>query len=351
MIGLIMAGGAGTRFWPLSKKDIAKQYLKIFGEKSLIQLTYERLRLMLEPSDIYVVTTIDQRSQIHDNLPELKRENIIIEPCAMNTAACINYSANYLKTRYRLEETLLIVPADHLIDNLEEFVFKIEEGKKFAQNGYHVIFGIMPTYPATGYGYIQAGQPVSPVAFHVEHFKEKPNIETAKSFLENGSFFWNCGIFFWSLQTILKSFERYYKEGYDILKQISDLEYKPENYYKIKALYKKLPRIPVDIAVMEKTDKRVVLPMKLNWNDVGSYKSMHEVMDKDLNGNYAQQKYIAINSKDNLLLSKKLVCCIDIDNIVVVETDDVILILPKESSEKVKEVVEEVKNRNLKSLL
>ncbi|MDX9869977.1 MAG: mannose-1-phosphate guanylyltransferase [Candidatus Cloacimonadales bacterium] len=351
MIGLIMAGGAGTRFWPLSRKNKAKQYLRLFGDKSLIQLTFERLNKFIKTEDIYVITTIDQRKMVHEHLPLLEKKNVIIEPYAMNTAACIGYSVNYLNTLYEPDETLLIVPSDHLIDDLDEFTQKIRLGERFAKEDNHIIFGITPTYPATGYGYIHAGQVVSNSVFHVKQFKEKPNLALAQEFISTGEYFWNCGIFLWTLKTIISSFQKNYAEGYTILEEIKQLEYKSENFYKIRSLYKKLPRIPIDIAIMEKAENRLVLPLNLNWSDIGSWKSLHEVVDKDDDQNYIPNKHIAINANNNLIVSKKLVCCIDVDNLIVTETEDAILILPIEASEKVKEIVKQIEEQGLKEYL
>lgn len=343
MIGLIMAGGSGTRFWPLSRKTMAKQYLKLFDNQSLIQMTFKRLNQFIKSDDIYVITTIDQHRQVHEHLPELPKKNIIIEPYAMNTAACIAYSVNYLNRLYTDNTDLLIVPSDQLIDNMALFKNSVTNARELSQQGYHVVFGIKPSYPATGYGYIEQGQALSNTMFHVKQFKEKPDLPTAEHFISSGNFHWNCGIFLWTLKTISQSFKTYYSEGSHILEQINRYDYQVENYFKIRSLYKSLPKMPVDIAIMEKVNLRAVVPLDLKWSDVGSWYSLHEVLDKDDMNNHFSGNHVSINSHNNLMVSKKLITCVDVDNLVVVETEDAILIIPRSSSERVKNLVEEMK--------
>ncbi len=351
MIGLIMAGGSGTRFWPLSRKKMAKQYLSIFNEKSLIQLTFERLNQLIKAEDIYVITTIDQHRIVHEHLPQLPKKNIIIEPYAMNTAACIAYSVNYLNRFYSDSTDLLIVPSDQLIDDYKLFNSSVISALELSQKGFHVVFGIKPSYPATGYGYIEQGQAINPSMFHVKQFKEKPDQKTAEMFISSGSFHWNCGIFLWTLKTINSSFRKYYAEGSQILDQINLFNYQTENFFKIRSLYKSLPKMPVDIAIMEKAEQRAVVPLNLKWSDVGSWYSLHEVLDKDMDNNHFSSNSISINSHNNLVISKKLITCVDVDNLVIVETDDSILILPRGSSEKVKLLVEKMKADKLTQYL
>jgi mannose-1-phosphate guanylyltransferase len=351
MIGLIMAGGSGTRFWPLSRKNNPKQFLNLFENKSMIQMTYQRLITFIANEDIYVITTIDQARLVNQHLPQLPKKNIIIEPYAMNTAACVAYSVNYLNTLYPGDTDLLIVPSDQLIKEADIFKDSISKAVTLSQKGYHVVFGIEPTYPATGYGYIEKGALIEDQMFHVKHFKEKPDKHTAHTFIKTGNFFWNCGMFLWKLSTITGSFHKNYSEGMEILDEITTFDYRIEQYFKIRALYRKLPKLPIDIAIMEKVDQRAIVPLRIHWSDVGSWYSLHEVSEKDDNENKFFSEHISINSKNNLIYSKKLVCMVDTEDLIVVETDDSILVLPRTSSEKVKDVVEEIKQRKLNSLL
>lgn len=351
MISLIMAGGSGTRFWPLSRKSNPKQFLNLFNNQSMIQLTYQRLIQFTANEDIFVITTIDQARLVHEHLPQLPKANIIIEPYAMNTAACVAYSINYLIKKYPADTDVLIVPSDQLIKEEDIFKTSIIKALTLSQQGYHVVFGITPTYPATGYGYIEKGKQIDKDMFHVKQFKEKPDQQTAEGFLSTGNFFWNCGMFLWKLDIIKASFHRYYAEGMEILEQISSYNYRIEEYFKIRSLYKKLPRLPIDIAIMEKTSDRALVPLNISWSDVGSWYSLHEVSNQDQENNTFFSEHISLNSNNNLVFSKKLVCMVDVQDLILVETEDSILVLPRNSSEKVKNIVDTLKEKQLKKYL
>lgn len=340
MIGLIMAGGSGTRFWPLSRKNYPKQFIRLFDNKSMIQLTYDRLLKLVNNEDIFVITTLEQHRLVQEHLPNLPKKNIILEPYAMNTSACVAYSIEYLLSLYNEQEDLLILPSDQLIENIDIFINSIQSGQQLSQDSYHVVFGIQPTYPATGYGYIELGNMISQGMFHVKQFKEKPDLQRAQSFLESGNFFWNCGIFLWKLKTIQESFQQFYPEGMKIIDQIKQHHYKIEAFFKIRSLYRKLPKLPIDISIMENVEKRAVIPMNVKWSDVGSWYSLDELMKKGEFNNYSSNDLFAIRSESNFVMTNKPVALIDIDDIVLVETDDIIMVTRKKSSEKVKEMVD-----------
>lgn len=351
MIGLIMAGGSGTRFWPLSRKNHPKQFLKLFDQKSMIQLTYDRLLHLVDNNDIYVITTVDQHRLVHEHLPQLPIKNIILEPYAMNTTACIAYSVQYLLSLYQEQEDLLILPSDQLIENLDIFTQSIQMSLALSQDSYHVVFGIQPTYPATGYGYIECGTEIETGMFHVKQFKEKPDQQRAQAFLDQGNFYWNCGIFLWKLKTIQDSLLNNYADGMTLINEISKYQFKMENYFRIRSLYRRLPKLPIDISIMEKVEKRAVIPMNIKWSDVGSWYSLDELMEKDEQGNYSNHKFFAIRSNSNFIMSNKPVAFIDIDDIVLVETEDIIMVTRKKSSEKVKEMVDCLINQGHKELI
>ncbi len=347
MICLIMAGGAGTRFWPLSKKNLPKQYLNISGEKSLIRQTYERIDNFVKTEDVYVVTTEDQIDLVQQHIPELPMENIIIEPFGKNTAPCIGLSSAYLKNKYAKDKLVLTVPADHIIENTEEFQKTVKKASVAARKGQLVTFGIVPTYPATGYGYIESGYIYEKGMFHVKQFKEKPDQKTAQLFIDQRNFYWNSGIFLWSLGTILKSFETFLPEVNSIMSEINAL-WKDKGYHvSIDDLYAKMPKIPIDIGIMEKATQRVVIPVEMGWSDVGSWQALYDISMKDNNLTHSKTNYKSINSSSNFIYCNKLVSLIDIKDLVVVETDQVLFICPKSSSEKVKEMVQLLDNENM----
>ena len=339
MIALIMAGGVGSRFWPLSKKEKPKQFLKILSEKSMLQMTVERLLPKFKIDDIYIVTAASQVELTQEHLPQLPPENIIVEPFGMNTAPCIALSALYLAQKYPKNEKIFVLPADHLISNVEEFHRTIEVGSNAANEGNLVTFGINPTYPATGYGYIESGKKIADEVFEVNKFKEKPNYETAEEFLKNGNFFWNSGMFLWKIETIVNAFERHQPQIFSLL---SAIEKKWESGASIETEYRQMPRIPIDIGIMEKAQKRVVVPVDYGWSDVGSWKALYDVSPKDEDKNVLKCKHATIESKNNYVNSTKFVALIGVENLVVVETDDAILITSKERSEEVKKITEQM---------
>ncbi len=347
MIGLIMAGGNGTRFWPLSRKSNPKQFLRLFDNQSMIQLTFNRLHHFINAEDIYVVTTLDQKDLVIDHLELIPEENVIIEPFGMNTAPCVGLSVHYLLKKYPKETNLLIVPSDQLITDIDSFREAVFEAGKLSEAGSHVVFGIVPSYPATGYGYIEKGEAINKSMFHVKQFKEKPDLQTAVQFVESGNYYWNCGMFLWKLETILSSLEKYYSLGNEILKQIIVLNSSSESLDKITELYKKMPKTPIDIAIMEKVQNGSVIPLEnIGWSDVGSWYSLHDIIEKDAQQNKFYHSHQTINSGNNFVYSQKAVMLIDMQDTVIVETEDALLVMPKSSSEKVKDLVDILKKEN-----
>ncbi len=351
MLALIMAGGVGTRFWPLSRESNPKQFLKIVSEKSMLQMTVERLLPQIKIEDIFIVTAGSQSELTKKHLPNLPEENIIIEPFGMNTAPCIALSAQYLARKYDKSEKMIVLPADHLIAYRDDFLDSLKTGAISAEEDNLVTFGIKPNYPATGYGYIEAGQKIDGKSFFVKQFKEKPDLETAEAFLKAGNFFWNSGMFMWKIETILQAYQDYLPEIIPVLKKINakwDAEGLSADFSEEYAL---MPKVPVDIGIMEKAEKRVVIPVDYGWSDVGSWKALYDVSQKDENNNVLKCKNEIINSKNNYINSKKFVALIGIDNLVVIDSGDALLIASKERSEDVKKIVEKLKKDGKEELL
>ena len=336
MIALIMAGGIGTRFWPMSKASKPKQFLSILSEKSMIQMTVERLLEKIKMKDIYVVTAASQTALVEEHLPKLPKENIISEPFGMNTAPCIALSALYLRKKYQNDETMFVLPADHLIQNVEEFQRTLSVGEKAAKLENLVTFGIKPTYPATGYGYIESGEKNQNEMYEVARFKEKPDVTTAEKFIKAGNFFWNSGMFMWKISTILDAYQQFLP---DVTLLLNEIEKKwDQTVTDIAEIYKKMPKLPVDIGIMEKTKKRIVIPVDYGWSDVGGWKALYDISKKDKNDNVIKADTILIDSKKNYINAQKKVALIGIDDVIIVETDDAILISKKDRSEEVKKI-------------
>jgi mannose-1-phosphate guanylyltransferase len=351
MIALIMAGGVGTRFWPLSRESNPKQFLNIISEDSMIQMTVKRLQPKIKIEDIYIVTALSQVELTRKHLPCLPQENIIIEPFGMNTAPCIALSAQYLTRKYDKKEKMIVLPADHLIARKDDFLASLEVGKDSAELDNLVTFGIKPDYPATGYGYIEAGREIEKGMFNVKQFKEKPDLETAKAFLNAGNFFWNSGMFMWKIETILKAFQDYLPKVTDVLKKIETKWNLEGLLADISEEYTRMPKVPVDIGIMEKAEKRVVIPVDYGWSDVGSWKALYDVSQKDENNNVLRCKNEIIESKNNYINSDKFVTLIGVENLVVIDSGDALLIASKDRSEDVKKIVEKLKKDGKKELL
>ncbi|OQY39529.1 MAG: mannose-1-phosphate guanylyltransferase [Candidatus Cloacimonetes bacterium 4572_65] len=344
MIAVIMAGGSGTRFWPQSRKVQPKQFLDVVGEKSMIRLTMDRLLEKLDKEKIYVVTAASQVDLVKEHLPELPIKNIIAEPFGMNTAPCIGLSYAYVKRFAQPNELMVVLPADHIIAKIDAFNENMKRSEIPASQGHLVTFGIIPTYPATGYGYIEAGEKVNDFSMNVTRFKEKPDYSTAQSFLKAGNFFWNSGMFAWTIETIENNFRSCLPEVTTILDEISQLWDSEGEGADISDLYAKMPRIPVDIGIMEKAEKRVVIPVDLGWSDVGSWRALADISESDENSNTIDTENFVLDSKGNYIRSKKFVALIGVEDLVLVETDDAILLAKKDRAEDVKKVVDYLKS-------
>jgi mannose-1-phosphate guanylyltransferase len=339
MIALIMAGGIGTRFWPLSNAQKPKQFLSVISQRSLIQMTVDRLVPLIKIEDIYIVTAKAQVKLVREHLPELPFENVIIEPFGMNTAPCIALSLLYLSERYPQTETMLVLPADHLIKDANEFLRTLKIAEKAAQENNLIIFGIKPSYAATGYGYIQAGEKFKEELFAVLKFKEKPDKETAEQFLQSGKFFWNSGMFVWKIDTILQAFHDYTPQIYEKMNSIQKRWQEKGKQANYSDIYKTMPKLPIDIAMMEKAEKCIMIPVDYGWSDIGSWQALYDVTEKDEDDNVFNDRHIVIDSNHNYVYTKKLVALIGVQDLVIVETEDALLIVKKERSEEVKEIV------------
>lgn len=357
IFAVVMAGGVGTRFWPRSRTKKPKQVLDILDHETMIQATFKRLKGLVNLSDIYVVTNDEQRDIINKQIPRLKEENFIIEPFGRNTAPCIGLAATKIQ-KSDADGLMLVLPADHLITNTKEFKKVIKKAATFAQNtGNLVTLGISPTYPSTGYGYIQRGEEIEKYDEHtvykVKTFAEKPNLETAMRFLESGGFYWNSGMFIWKVSTILEEIDDKLpelSEGLNIIKPHLD---KPSFSEVTTDVYKRIRGISIDYGVMQTSERVYVIPTNMGWNDVGSWEVVYDISDKDKNKNTGNFKdlHVVDGNENYIYAPDKLVALVGVRNLIIVDTGDALLVCRKNRSQDVKEIVEKLKKNGLDEYL
>jgi len=351
MIALIMAGGSGTRFWPASRRNLPKQFLRISGDKSMIQLTFERLLPLIPPERIYVVTAANQADLVREHLPQMPAENIIIEPFGMNTAPCIALSLAFLSRRHLPTESMIVLPADHVIRDANAFLGSLVQAEEVAQQGFLVTFGIVPEYPATGYGYIEAAEAIGDGVFSVSRFKEKPDLETAAFFLKQGNYFWNSGMFCWTFADITKAFETHLPQALEVARRICAQREEHGGSADVNSIYREMPKTPIDIGIMEPARQRAVIPVNYGWSDVGSWKALADISPRDEQGNHFSAEGFSLAASGNYVHCGKFVALIGVQDLCLVETPDAILVTTKKQSEAVKDVVEHLIQNKLENLL
>jgi len=352
MKAVILAGGSGTRLWPLSRYGMPKQFVNINKGKSLLLSTLERLCEYLKYENIFIITNEDYKFHVLEEVKKISNiieNNLILEPVGRNTAPAISLSLKYFEEKIKCSpnETVIVLPSDHIIEPVKKFTEYLFICDKIAKDGYIVTFGISPRNPNTGYGYIKRGKRIDKIkdfkAYIVEKFVEKPDYNTALKYLKDGNYYWNSGMFAFSIETMKNELKKYAPEIYK--KMSSNFNNMIKDFYK-------MPDISIDYAVMEKSKKSAVLEADLLWSDLGSWDSLEEIEPKDNSGNIKIGNIVDINSKNSIIYAgERLVSAIDIENLVIVDTKDALLIAKKGSSQKVKEIVEILKKRKNKEVI
>jgi len=344
----IMAGGIGSRFWPMSRTTLPKQFLDVLNTgKTLVQWTYERYVKFIPAENIYIVTSEEYVDIVKTQLPMLPIDNILAEPSKKNTAPCIAY-ISFKLAQINPDAKCIVAPSDHLILEEDRFQAIALEALDFVdQIKALVTLGIQPTHPNTGYGYIQyEGLEVAKDLFKVKTFTEKPDLEIAKTFLESGDFLWNAGIFAWKVSSILTAFEKYQPEMFELFDQEKMHFNTPAENAAIQKIYPQCTNISIDIAIMEKANNVYVMPASFGWSDLGTWNSAYENMEKDYFGNaVASDNVIVIDATKCMINSPKdkLVVVQGLDDFIVVDTKDVLLICSRDKEQSIKEYVAEVK--------
>jgi mannose-1-phosphate guanylyltransferase len=344
----IMAGGIGSRFWPVSRTNLPKQFLDILGTgKTLIQWTFERFTSFVPKENIFVVTSGEYEDLVAEQLPEMPRENILCEPSRKNTAPCIAY-ISYKLAQKNPEACLVCAPADHLIMDQPVFEQTVRSAFDFVSNIKALVtLGIEPNHPNTGYGYIQYDQnSVASNVFKVKTFTEKPNLELAKTFIESGDFLWNAGIFVWQVKNIITAFEKFLPEMHEVF--IAENEYYNTDKEKeaIDRIYPQCTSISIDYGVMEKADNVYIIPSSFGWSDLGTWNSAYDNLEKDYYGNAVAGNNVVVIDARNCMVhapKDKLHVLQGLEDFIVIDTQDVLLICKKDKEQDIKEYVAEVK--------
>ncbi len=356
MLAVIMAGGVGERFWPKSRRRHPKQLLDLTGRGSMIALTVDRLQGLCEPSEIYVITNVEQRGAIVSELDgRVPADNVIGEPQGQNTAPCIGLAALLLR-RDHGDKAMVVLPADHLVEPTDEFQDHLRRAADYVEaNGGLLTFGVTPTRPETGYGYIKTGDTVDSkdgrTILHAEAFLEKPDAETAATFLASGEHLWNSGMFAWRVDTILDEIATHLPELDAVLSRIeSALGTRPLDDV-LQLHYPDAPSISIDYGVMEKSSHVVVMRADFKWNDVGSWEFMRDINAADSDGNVTVGDHVLIDAKGNTVVSRdKLVAILGVDDLVVVDGGDTLLVCHRDRVQDVKQVVQALRDRSHDSL-
>ena len=344
----IIAGGIGSRFWPMSRTAYPKQFLDVLNTgKTLVQWTYDRYAKFIPEENIFIVTSEEYVDIVKEQLPKLPIKNILAEPSRKNTAPCIAY-ISFKLAQLDPEAVFVVAPSDHLILEEEAFQKTAIQALDFVENIKALVtLGIKPTHPNTGYGYIQyEGHEVTEGVYKVKTFTEKPDLEIAKSFIASGDFLWNAGIFAWKASTILTAFEKNQPEMFELFDQQKHLFNTAEEHQAIAKIYPQCVNISIDIAIMEKADNVYVIPSSFGWSDLGTWNSAYENIEKDYLGNAVASDNVVVIDATKCMINApkdKLVVVQGLDDFIVVDTKDVLLICSKEKEQSIKEYVAEVK--------
>ncbi len=344
----IMAGGIGSRFWPMSRTKFPKQFLDILHTgKTLIQLTFDRYNKMVPAENIFVITAEEYIPIVKKQLPLIPEENILGEPSRKNTAPCVAYISFKLYQKDP-KACLIVAPSDNLVLETDEFIKTANKAHDFVnQINALITLGVKPTYPNTGYGYIQHETvEAAPGVYKVKTFTEKPNLELAKTFLSSGDFLWNAGIFIWKIKNIIAAFEKYLPEMYEVFVSEKESFNTPMEKEAIEQIYPQCTNISIDFGIMEKANNVFVIPSSFGWSDLGTWNGAWENMEKDYLGNAVAGKQVVVIDATKCMVhapDHKLVVLQGLDDFIVVDTKDVLLVCKKDKEQDIKEFVAEVK--------
>lgn len=353
---VILAGGSGTRFWPLSRRARPKQFLRIGGERTLLQATAERCEGLLPRSRLWVVTGEAHAAETWRQLPKVQRDHVLIEPCGRNTAPCIGLAAVQLLARDP-NAVMLVMPADHLIRTTDQFQRSVEQAVRIVARSPEalVLFGATPTYPATGFGYIRRGTALAGESsvFQVDAFREKPDVATATEFLASRRYFWNCGLFVWHAAAILEEIERHQPEISTRLKRLQVVLGTDRWNDTLAAEFPQMPSISIDVAVLEKSEHVCVVPADFTWDDVGSWQALARLLSADADGNTVEGRFCALDTHGCIIRSETdhLIAAYGVRDLIIVQTPDATLIANKHDESAMRHLLAELERRGFTDFL
>ena len=343
---VIMCGGVGSRFWPYSRANKPKQFIDFLGTgRSLLQMCFDRIKPIVPQENVIVVTNALYEPIVREQLPELDKEHILLEPCRRNTAPCIAWAAHHIFARDP-KASMIVTPSDHLITNEAEFAAKVQRGFEFVETNEALLtLGIHPTRPETGYGYIQIGQEIEPGILKVKTFTEKPDLELAKVFVESGEFFWNSGIFLWTADSIINALHTYAPDLECEFERGAQAFGTPQEMNFINEHFPACPSISVDFAIMEKASNVFVECVNFGWSDLGTWSVLYDNSPKNKDANVTRNcNLLAYDSTGNIfaLRDKKLVVASGLKDFIVADSGDVLMICPKSEEQRIKQIVNDV---------
>ncbi len=344
---LIAAGGHGTRLWPMSRARLPKQMLPLIDDHSMFRTSVERVEALFQPQDIFVVTGREYAADLQNEAPQIPRDNFIIEPYAKNTAPALALALAFIHRRDPAA-TVAILPADHHIVHREKFCRILRAAWQVAQEDKIVTLGISPSHPATGFGYIQQGAALGQVdgfgVYESRRFTEKPDIVRATHFLASGEYSWNSGMFIWRADRAMRDFERHQPAIYAMCSYLQSAATAPDYEDKLADIWETMPRLSIDFAIMEKADNIAVIPDDIGWSDVGNWTSLYDILPQDSFGNCikgaASDIRVILDTRDTLVFSDRLAVAIGVEDLVVVDTEDALLVCHKDRTQDVKQVVD-----------
>ncbi|OIO66290.1 MAG: mannose-1-phosphate guanylyltransferase/mannose-6-phosphate isomerase [Zetaproteobacteria bacterium CG1_02_49_23] len=342
--GVILAGGSGSRLWPVSRQQLPKQFLSLDGNSTLLDATIERLSPLISKDDVWVVTS--EAHATGEAFADLAALNTILEPCGRNTAPAIAVAASLLLHLNDEDPIMVVLPADHMIQDVSAFQACLHTAIEAAGQNRLVTFGIIPEFPETGFGYIQAEKEGSSSTLQVLRFVEKPSLDVAKAMLAEGGYFWNSGMFVWKASTLLEEVKAYLPEVWQVIERMQKRWISEPWQEVVRYEFESMPNISIDYGVMERSSRVSLVPASIGWSDVGSWDAVYDISEKDAHGNATSGDVLALNCQNSLLRSQsRLIAAAGLEDVVAVETADAILLVKRGESQQVRELVDAIKQR------